>query len=67
MIGGMMETRLAMGVSLSLVLGLGGIDHLDLDTPLLMSSDPWVGGYGYDGPRLIPSTEPGLGMEPREA
>lgn len=67
MIGGMMETRLAMGVSLSLVLGFGGIDHLDLDTPLLMSHDPWVGGYRYDGPRLIPSSEPGLGMSPRPA
>jgi L-alanine-DL-glutamate epimerase-like enolase superfamily enzyme len=67
MIGGMMETRLAMGVSHSLVLGFGGIDYLDLDTPLLMKSDPWVGGYRYDGPRLIPSAEPGLGMSPRPA
>jgi L-alanine-DL-glutamate epimerase-like enolase superfamily enzyme len=66
MIGGMMETRLAMGVSFSLVLGLGGIDHLDLDTPLLMSDDPWVGGYSYDGPRLLPSNEPGLGMHPKQ-
>ncbi len=65
MIGGMMETRLAMGVSFSLVLGFGGIDHLDLDTPLLMSDDPWVGGYSYDGPRLHPWREPGLGMAPR--
>lgn len=65
MIGGMMETRLAMGVSLSLVLGFGGIEHLDLDTPLLMSEDPWEGGFAYDGPRLLPSLEPGLGMRPR--
>ncbi len=65
MIGGMMETRLAMGVSLSLVLGFGGIDHLDLDTPLLLSEDPWVGGYTYDGPRLVPTQEPGLGMRLR--
>ncbi len=65
MIGGMMETRLTMGVSFSLVLGLGGIDHLDLDTPLLMSEDPWTGGYSYDGPRLVPSDQPGLGMQPK--
>jgi L-alanine-DL-glutamate epimerase-like enolase superfamily enzyme len=63
MIGGMMETRLAMAVSFSLVLGFGGIDHLDLDTPLLMSEDPWIGGYSYDGPRLVPSSEPGLGSD----
>lgn len=67
MIGGMMETRLAMGVSFSLVLGFGGIDHLDLDTPLLMADDPWVGGYTYDGPRMIPSLEPGLGMRPKSS
>jgi o-succinylbenzoate synthase len=64
MIGGMLETRLGMAVSLSLVLGLGGIEFLDLDTPLLMARDPWRGGYAYDGPRLVPWTEPGLGMEP---
>ncbi len=67
MIGGMMETRLAMGVSFSLVQGFGGIDFLDLDTPLLMAHDPWVGGYRYDGPRLVASDEAGLGMSPRGA
>lgn len=67
MIGGMMETRLAMGVSHSLVLGFGGIEHIDLDTPLLMSHDPWEGGYRYDGPRMLPSHDAGLGMRPRTA
>jgi len=65
MIGGMMESRLAMAASFSLVLGFGGIEHLDLDTPLLMSDDPWVGGYSYHGPRMLPWREPGLGMHPR--
>jgi L-alanine-DL-glutamate epimerase-like enolase superfamily enzyme len=67
MIGGMMETRLAMGVSFSLVLGWGGIEYLDLDTPLLMAEDPWIGGYSYEGPRLVPSHDFGLGMSPRTA
>ena len=40
MIGGMVETRIAMGCSFSLVLGLGGFEVLDLDTPLLLASDP---------------------------
>jgi L-Ala-D/L-Glu epimerase / N-acetyl-D-glutamate racemase len=62
MIGGMLETRIAMGCSLSMVLGLGGIDVLDLDTPLLMSVDPVQGGYRYDGPRLLPWDGPGLDM-----
>lgn len=63
MIGGMVETRIAMGCSFSVVLGLGGFDVLDLDTPLLLAADPVKGGYRYDGPRLIPWSGPGLDLE----
>jgi len=63
MIGGMMETRLAMGCSLALVVGRGEIDFIDLDTPLLMASDPVRGGFRYDGPRMVPCFKPGLGCE----
>lgn len=62
MIGGMVETRVAMGCSLGLVLGLGGFEVLDLDTPLLLAQDPVLGGYRYEGPRLLPWTDAGLGM-----
>lgn len=62
MIGGMVETRIAMGCSFSLVLGLGGFDVLDLDTPLLLTSDPVTGGYQYNGPQLQTWSGPGLGM-----
>lgn len=62
MIGGMVETRMAMGCSFSLVLGLKGFDILDLDTPLLLTADPVQGGYRYHGPQLQPWSEPGLGM-----
>jgi L-alanine-DL-glutamate epimerase-like enolase superfamily enzyme len=63
MIGGMVETRIAMGCSLSLVLGLGGFDVLDLDTPLLLASDPVTGGYHYQGPLLQPWSGSGLDMK----
>ena len=63
MIGGMVETRIAMGCSFSLVLGLGGFDVLDLDTPLLLASDPVTGGYRYEGSRLQPWSGPGLDMK----
>ena len=63
MIGGMVETRIAMGCSFSLVLGLGGFQVLDLDTPLLMKHDPVKGGYEYTGPHLQPWRSPGLDME----
>lgn len=62
MIGGMLESRIAMGCSFSLVLGMKGFDVLDLDTPLLLSTDPIQGGYRYDGPTLQPWTEAGLGL-----
>jgi L-Ala-D/L-Glu epimerase / N-acetyl-D-glutamate racemase len=62
MVGGMVETRIAMGCSFSLVLGIKGFDILDLDTPLLLGVDPVQGGYCYSGPYLFPWTQPGLGM-----
>lgn len=66
MIGGMVESRVAMGCSFSLVLGLGGFEFLDLDMPLLLSVDPVQGGYGYEGPVLQPWEGSGLGMEMRQ-
>jgi len=60
MIGGMVETRLAMGCSFGMVLGTGGYEVLDLDTPLLLASDPIAGGYRYNEPRLVPWTGAGL-------
>ena len=62
MVGGMVETRIAMGCSFSLVLGMKGFEVLDLDTPLLLREDPVVGGYGYAGPWLRPWTQTGLGL-----
>jgi L-Ala-D/L-Glu epimerase len=62
MIGGMIESRIAMGCSLSLVLGGQGFEILDLDTPLLLASDPVRGGYTYQGPHLHPWITAGLGV-----
>jgi len=64
MIGGMIETRIAMGCSVSIAMGYAPIKYIDLDTPLLMSSDPFLGGYSYCGPDIMPWESPGLGMEP---
>lgn len=63
MVGGMVESRIAMGCSFSLVLGMKGFDVLDLDTPLLLATDPVQGGYEYQGPALEPWTGPGLALE----
>jgi L-alanine-DL-glutamate epimerase-like enolase superfamily enzyme len=52
MIGGMVETRLAMTVSACLAAGLGGFAYVDLDTPWFMPEAPVRGGYRDAGPRL---------------
>lgn len=65
MIGGMLESRLAMACSLAIVFGLGEIEFIDLDTPLLMARDPVCGGYTYTGPEMSLWTDPGLDMTPQ--
>jgi L-alanine-DL-glutamate epimerase-like enolase superfamily enzyme len=52
MIGGMVETKLAMTVSACLAAGTGGFAFVDLDTPLFMKDAPTVGGWDQDGPRI---------------
>lgn len=49
MIGGMVETRIAIGFSAHFAAGLGGFQWIDLDTPLLMAEDPVQGGYRTNG------------------
>jgi L-alanine-DL-glutamate epimerase-like enolase superfamily enzyme len=53
MIGGMVETPLAMSVSACLAAGTGGFSFVDLDTPFFMKSLPTVGGYGLVPPATL--------------
>ena len=52
MLGGMVETRLAMTFSACIAGGLGGFEELDLDTPLFMKDDRLAGGFAQLGPSL---------------
>jgi len=52
MIGGMVETRLAMSTSACLAGGLGGFSYVDLDTPMFLKRDPFEGGYRDAGNKL---------------
>ncbi len=52
MIGGMVETRLAMSASACLAGGMGGFSFVDLDTPLFLAWDPFEGGFDMRGPNL---------------
>jgi L-Ala-D/L-Glu epimerase len=63
MVGAMMESRLGTMASASLVAGLGGFRYIDLDTPMLLSSDPFLGGYTQQGLVYTLDTQaPGLGV-----
>lgn len=52
MIGGNVESRLAMSFSAAFAAGLGGFEFADLDTPLFLAEDPFAGGMIYDGARI---------------
>jgi L-alanine-DL-glutamate epimerase-like enolase superfamily enzyme len=49
MIGSMIESRLAVSFAAHLAAGLGGFRFIDLDTPMLLADDPFVGGYEQRG------------------
>ncbi|NWJ48429.1 MAG: dipeptide epimerase [Chloroflexi bacterium] len=49
MIGGMIESKLAMCCSAHFAAGLGGFDYIDLDTPMLLAEDPFEGGWKQSG------------------
>lgn len=52
MIGGNVESILAMTFSACFAAGLGGFRFADLDTPLFLAENPFDGGYRLDGGRL---------------
>jgi L-Ala-D/L-Glu epimerase len=52
MIGGMVESSLAMTVSACLAAGQGGFSFVDLDTPLFMRGSPLRGGMKQQGPLI---------------
>jgi L-alanine-DL-glutamate epimerase-like enolase superfamily enzyme len=49
MIGGMVETSLAMNMSAHFAAGLGGFQFVDLDTPMFMAEQPLRGGWQQTG------------------
>ena len=64
MIGAMIESRLAISAAAHFVAGLGGFRYVDLDTPMLLAEDPFVGGYvQHGGVYDLSGVERGLGVE----
>ncbi len=52
MVGGMVETEMSMTTSACLAAGVGGVDFVDLDTPMLLGPRPLRGGFVQNGPEL---------------
>jgi L-alanine-DL-glutamate epimerase-like enolase superfamily enzyme len=65
MAGAMVETRLGLTAMAHVVTALGGVDWLDLDTALLLASDPFDGGIRTDGSRVTLAPGPGLDIAVR--
>lgn len=65
MVGGMVESELAMATSACIAAGIGGFAYIDLDTPLFMKGTPTRGGVRRDGPHIeVDSRCFGHGVEP---
>jgi L-alanine-DL-glutamate epimerase-like enolase superfamily enzyme len=64
MIGGNVESILAMTVSAALASGVGGFSYVDLDTPLFFAENPFRGGFTLSGAQITLSDEAGHGVAP---
>ncbi|MDD5656509.1 MAG: enolase C-terminal domain-like protein [Elusimicrobia bacterium] len=66
MIGGNVESSLAMAAAAHFAAGLGGFAFVDLDTPLWLSRDPMRGTLlGRGGIYRLDSVRSGIGVRPR--
>jgi L-alanine-DL-glutamate epimerase-like enolase superfamily enzyme len=66
MIGGNVESVLAMTTSACLAAGLGGFAFVDLDTPLFLAENPFDGGYRMVADDLdLTPIEAGHGVVPK--
>ena len=66
MIGGNVESVLAMTASACFASGLGGFEYADLDTPLFLAENPFQGGYALAGSRIsVGHIVAGHGVRPR--
>jgi L-Ala-D/L-Glu epimerase len=66
MIGGNIESILAMTTSACFAAGQGGFSYVDLDTPLFMAENPFDGGMTYQGGMIhLDQIAAGHGVTPR--
>ncbi len=67
MIGGNVESILAMTVSACFAAGQGGFTFADLDTPFFLAANPFDGGYAIDGGNIsVAHIVAGHGVTPKK-
>jgi L-alanine-DL-glutamate epimerase-like enolase superfamily enzyme len=65
MIGGMLESSLAMSASACFAAGVGGFEFVDLDTPLFMARSPFEGGFALSADQIdVAVIARGHGVQP---
>lgn len=68
MVGGMVESSMAMSASAHLACAIGGVEFVDLDTPLWLVDEPVIAEMTRVGPRLsIAPVRNGHGARPSSA
>lgn len=68
MIGGMVESSLAMTCAAHFGAGIGGFSFVDLDTPLWFKKDPMTGvAFGRGGVYDLSTVKAGIGVRPGAA
>ncbi len=66
MIGGMVESILAMTMSACFAAGQGGFQYVDLDTPMFLAENPFEGGFRQAGGLLtLDHIRAGHGVTPK--
>jgi L-alanine-DL-glutamate epimerase-like enolase superfamily enzyme len=66
MMGGMVESALAMTVAACVAGGRGGFSFIDLDTPLFIRNAPFEGGFDQNGDKMrVDELGPGHGVARR--
>lgn len=63
MIGCMLESRLSAAAAAHLAAAQTVVTRADLDGPSLCSLDPYTGGPVFDGPAIVMSDDPGIGVD----
>ena len=68
MMGGMLETRIAISASMHFALASPNVTFFDMDSPLLGHLiDPVIGGITYNGYTIDVPDTPGLGADANPA